>query len=38
MIIDATDLDPSSAYKFLIGAIIPSGIGWVSTLSVHLNE
>lgn len=33
MIIDAADLDPASAYKLLIGAIIPRAIGWVSTLS-----
>jgi hypothetical protein len=38
MIIDATDLDPRSAYKLLIGSIIPRAIGWVSTLSVHLHD
>jgi hypothetical protein len=38
MIIDAVDLDPSSACKLLIGTIIPPTIGWVSTLSVHLHE
>ena len=38
MTINATDLDPSSAYKLLIGSIIPRAIGWVSTLSVHLHE
>jgi hypothetical protein len=37
MIIDAADLDPSSA-KLLIGGIIPRAIGWVSTLSVHLHD
>ena len=38
MIIDAADLDPSSACKLLIGTIIPRTIGWVSTLSVRLHE
>jgi hypothetical protein len=38
MIIDATDLDPSSAYKLLVGSIIPRAIGWVGTLSAHLHE
>jgi hypothetical protein len=38
MIIDATDLDPSSAYKLLIGSIIPRAIGRASTLSVRLRE
>jgi flavin reductase (DIM6/NTAB) family NADH-FMN oxidoreductase RutF len=33
MIIDAADLDATSAYKLLIGSIIPRAIGWVSTLS-----
>ncbi|HEX6704084.1 MAG TPA: flavin reductase family protein [Albitalea sp.] len=33
MIIDATGLDPTSAYKLLIGSILPRAIGWVSTLS-----
>ena len=37
MIIDAADLDPSSA-KRLIGSIIPRAIDWVSTLSVRLHE
>lgn len=38
MIIDATDLDLSSAYKLLIGSIIPRAIGWVTTLSGYLHE
>jgi flavin reductase (DIM6/NTAB) family NADH-FMN oxidoreductase RutF len=33
MIIDAAALDPTSAYKLLIGSILPRAIGWVSTLS-----
>jgi flavin reductase (DIM6/NTAB) family NADH-FMN oxidoreductase RutF len=33
MIIDAAGLDATSAYKLLIGSIIPRAIGWVSTLS-----
>lgn len=33
MIIDASTLDATSAYKLLIGSIIPRAIGWVSTLS-----
>jgi hypothetical protein len=32
MVIDAADLDPTSAYKLLIGSIIPRAIAWVSTL------
>ncbi|MFF3564872.1 flavin reductase family protein [Streptomyces sp. NPDC002574] len=34
MIIDSSTLDPTSAYKLLIGSIIPRAIGWVSTISV----
>ena len=37
MIIDAADVDPSSAYKLLFGTIIPRAIGLVSTLSLHLH-
>lgn len=33
MIIDSEDLDEKSAYKLLIGSIIPRPIAWVSTLS-----
>ena len=33
MIIDSEDLDETSAYKLLIGSIIPRPIAWVSTLS-----
>lgn len=33
MIIDASTLDPTSAYKLLIGSILPRAIGWVSTQS-----
>ncbi len=33
MIIDSTTLDAESAYKLLIGSILPRAIGWVSTLS-----
>jgi flavin reductase (DIM6/NTAB) family NADH-FMN oxidoreductase RutF len=33
-IIDLAGLDPSSAYKLLIGIVIPRAIGWVSTRSV----
>ncbi|HZZ48144.1 MAG TPA: flavin reductase family protein [Pseudonocardia sp.] len=33
MIIDGGDLDPTQAYKLLIGSILPRAIGWVSTLS-----
>jgi flavin reductase (DIM6/NTAB) family NADH-FMN oxidoreductase RutF len=33
MIIDASTLDATSAYKLLIGSILPRAIGWVSTLS-----
>ena len=33
MIVDTATLDPTSAYKLLIGSILPRAIGWVSTLS-----
>jgi flavin reductase (DIM6/NTAB) family NADH-FMN oxidoreductase RutF len=33
VIINAADLDATSAYKLLIGSITPRAIGWVSTLS-----
>jgi flavin reductase (DIM6/NTAB) family NADH-FMN oxidoreductase RutF len=33
VIIDASTLDPTSAYKLLIGSILPRAIGWVSTQS-----
>jgi flavin reductase (DIM6/NTAB) family NADH-FMN oxidoreductase RutF len=33
MIIDSSTLDPTSAYKLLIGSILPRAIGWVSTRS-----
>jgi flavin reductase (DIM6/NTAB) family NADH-FMN oxidoreductase RutF len=33
MIIDSADLDPTNAYKLLIGSILPRAIGWISTLS-----
>jgi flavin reductase (DIM6/NTAB) family NADH-FMN oxidoreductase RutF len=33
MIIDASGLDASSAYKLLIGSILPRAIAWVSTVS-----
>lgn len=33
MIIDASDLDATSAYKLLIGSIIPRAVAWVSTVS-----
>src|SRR4051812_44154798 len=33
MIIDGSTLDPTAAYKLLIGSIVPRAIGWVSTLS-----
>ncbi|MBJ8345650.1 flavin reductase family protein [Antrihabitans sp. YC2-6] len=33
MLIDSQDLDATSAYKLLIGSIIPRPIAWVSTLS-----
>ncbi|WP_109478160.1 flavin reductase family protein [Paraburkholderia sp. C35] len=33
MIIDSADLNPVSAYKLLIGSILPRPIAWVSTLS-----
>jgi flavin reductase (DIM6/NTAB) family NADH-FMN oxidoreductase RutF len=35
MIIDSEDLDETSAYKLLIGSIIPRPIAWVSTLSTE---
>ncbi|MCK8642354.1 flavin reductase family protein [Mycobacterium colombiense] len=35
MIIDSEDLDETSAYKLLIGSIIPRPIAWVSTLSTQ---
>jgi flavin reductase (DIM6/NTAB) family NADH-FMN oxidoreductase RutF len=35
MIIDAADLDATSAYKLLIGSIIPRAIAWVSTISTE---
>lgn len=35
MIIDSQDLDETSAYKLLIGSIIPRPIAWVSTLSTE---
>jgi flavin reductase (DIM6/NTAB) family NADH-FMN oxidoreductase RutF len=35
MFIDAEDLDPKSAYKLLIGSIIPRPVAWVSTLSTE---
>lgn len=38
MIIDAANFHPGSAYKLLIGTIIPCAIGYVSTLSVHFNQ
>ena len=37
MIIDAADVDPSSAHKLLFATIIPRAIGLVSTLSLHLH-
>src|SRR5262252_9011674 len=33
MIIDSATLNPTSAYKLLIGSILPRAIGWVSTQS-----
>jgi hypothetical protein len=33
MIIDGDTLDPRSAFKMLIGVILPKAIGWVSTVS-----
>ena len=33
MIIDGSELDPTSAYKLLIGSILPRAIAWVSTMS-----
>ncbi|MET8206137.1 flavin reductase, partial [Streptomyces sp. NPDC005373] len=35
MIIDSADLDAKSAYKLLIGSVIPRPIAWVSTLSTE---
>jgi flavin reductase (DIM6/NTAB) family NADH-FMN oxidoreductase RutF len=35
VIIDSQDLDETSAYKLLIGSIIPRPIAWVSTLSTE---
>jgi len=35
MIIDSSTLDATSAYKLLIGSILPRAIGWVSTQSRH---
>jgi len=32
MIVDPADLDPTAAYKLLIGSIIPRAIAWVSTV------
>src|ERR1700739_3267483 len=32
MIIDGSTLDPTAAYKLLIGSIVPRAIGWVRTL------
>ncbi|WP_103383001.1 flavin reductase family protein [Pseudonocardia dioxanivorans] len=34
MIIDTSTLDAASAYKLLIGSIVPRPIGWISTMSV----
>lgn len=33
MIIDSATLDPTHAYKLLIGGILIRAIGWISTLS-----
>ncbi|MGM9488303.1 flavin reductase family protein [Ideonella sp. YS5] len=33
MIIDSATLNPASAYKLLIGSILPRAIAWVSTQS-----
>jgi flavin reductase (DIM6/NTAB) family NADH-FMN oxidoreductase RutF len=33
MIIDSSTLNPTTAYKLLIGSILPRAIGWVSTQS-----
>jgi flavin reductase (DIM6/NTAB) family NADH-FMN oxidoreductase RutF len=33
MVVDGTDLDADSAYKLLIGGIVPRAIAWVSTRS-----
>ncbi|MFG2731564.1 flavin reductase family protein [Streptomyces canus] len=35
MIIDSADLDAKSAYKLLIGSVIPRPIAWVSTVSTE---
>lgn len=35
MVIDSDSLDAESAYKLLIGSILPRAIGWVSTVSVE---
>ncbi|QYB00781.1 flavin reductase family protein (plasmid) [Rhodococcus sp. USK10] len=35
MIIDGSTLDPTAAYKLLIGSILPRAIGWVSTVSTE---
>ena len=35
MDVDARSLDETSAYKLLIGSIIPRPIAWVSTLSTE---
>jgi flavin reductase (DIM6/NTAB) family NADH-FMN oxidoreductase RutF len=35
MIIDTSDLDPTSSYKLLIGSIVPRAIAWVSTASAN---
>src|ERR1700733_1052490 len=32
MIVDASTLDPTHAYKLLIGSILPRAIGWISTV------
>jgi flavin reductase (DIM6/NTAB) family NADH-FMN oxidoreductase RutF len=33
MIVEASTLDPTHAYKLLIGSILPRAIGWISTVS-----
>jgi flavin reductase (DIM6/NTAB) family NADH-FMN oxidoreductase RutF len=33
MVIDSATLDPTHAYKLLIGSIIPRAIGWISSIS-----
>ncbi|SHH30489.1 flavin reductase family protein [Streptomyces sp. 3214.6] len=35
MLIDSADLDAKSAYKLLIGSVIPRPIAWVSTVSTE---